>query len=293
MTKVINVTQEQLNKMKYFYQDNLRDNTNQYVFFAVKDAPVTAYTSGKVVFQGGKGLTEYEYWIEFFGMVDDIIEKDIIYYSSSIGSDEVGKGDYFGPLVVCAAYVSNQAMELVRDLGIQDSKKTTDERIIKVAKKIKDEVQYSVMVLNNKKYNDLKNKGYSVVKMMAILHNAAIYNLVHKVHKKVPVYIDQFAEPGVYYHYLKGEKNIYRGANFTTKAESKHSSVAVASILARYKYLAEMDRLSKEVGVVLPKGGGELVDKVIAKIIKEKGETFLYNIGKISFANTEKAKKLL
>lgn len=293
MTKVINVNKEQLNQMKYFYQDNLKDNSNEYVFFAVRDMSITAYSSGKVVFQGNKALAEYENWIIQFNMVDDIIKKDVVYFTSSIGSDEVGKGDYFGPLVVCACYVPQSAMDMVRDLRIADSKARSDERIKTLARKIKDHVKYSVISLSNEKYNDFVNRGFSSVKILAILHNRAISNLVKKVGRKVPVHVDQFAEPGVYFHYLKGQQDVYRDINFTTKAESKHASVAVASILARFKFLYDMDQISKECGIEIPKGAGQKVDEVIAKIIQEKGLDYLATISKISYANTEKGKRLI
>lgn len=293
MTNVLQLTEKQITQMEEFYRDDLKHNANQYILFSVKSASINAYTSGKVVFQGNNAYKEYQYWIQVFGMEEDIANKEAIYFTPSIGSDEVGKGDYFGPLVVCACYVPPKAINKVRDLGIKDSKAVTDEKIKTQAKEIIKHVEYSVMVLNNRKYNDLSKKGYSVVKMMAILHNAAIVNLRKKVPGNVEVFIDQFAEPGVYYNYVKQESSVFRKANFTTKAESKHSSVAVASIIARYKFLDEMDRLSTSVGVELPKGAGEKTDRVIAKIIKEKGQNYLYDIAKVGFANTEKAKKYL
>lgn len=289
MTKVLKVTKKQLETMKYFYQDQLKDAPNEHVYFACSEFSIMAYNSGKVVFQGPKSLPEYDMWIERFDMVDDIIKKETIFFTPSIGSDEVGKGDYFGPLVVCACYVPYEAMQLVRDLRIVDSKARTDERIITLAKKIKDHVTFSVLSLNNRKYNDLVKKGYSSVKIMSILHNQAIINLTNKVKKKVPVHVDQFCEPGVFYNYVKKEPKVYRDIDFTTKAESKHASVAVASILARYKFLYEMDQLSKTVGTEVPKGAGTKVDDLIAKLVQEKGIDYLYDIAKVSFRNTDKA----
>lgn len=278
--------------MESFYRDDLKINTNEHVLFSVNSLSITAYKSGKVVFQGPKAEVEYNMWTDRFGMSEDIAEQEAIFYSSSIGSDEVGKGDYFGPLVVCACFVPESVIPLLRELRISDSKKRTDERIIELAKIIKDKLPHSVQVLDNEKYNDLKDKDYSSVKMMALLHNNAITNVLKRVHGNPNVYIDQFCEPGVYYHYLKGQSNIFRNASFTTKAESKHISVAAASIIARYKYLLEMDKLSEEIGITLPKGGGTQVDETIKTIIKTMGEDTLRRIGKISFRNTEKARNL-
>ncbi len=293
MTNVIKVTKEQMNQMEKFYVDDLKPNANEYILFSVNSASINAYHSGKVVFQGTKAKIEYDMWVKMFGMEDELASKEALYYTSSIGSDEVGKGDYFGPLVVCACYVDDYAMNKVRELRISDSKTRTDERIIKIAKEIINHVKYSVLTLSNEKYNELNKKGMSVVQMMAWLHNKAITSLLSKINKDVDVYIDQFAEPGVYFNYLRGQDNVYRKAHFTTKAESKHSSVACASILARYKFLKEMDRLSSEVGYTLPKGGSRKVDEMIAKIITEKGEAYLNKIGKTSFRNTEKAKAII
>lgn len=291
--KVLKLNNKQLTQMEKFYLDDVRANTNQYVLFQVASSSITAYTSGKVVFQGNNALKEYDMWIKMFGMEEALADQEALFFTSSIGSDEVGKGDYFGPLVVCAAYVSDYAMKYVRELRIADSKSRTDERIKTMAKEIIKHVEFSVLVLNNEKYNELSEKGFSVVKMMAILHNKAITNLKKKVHKNVDVIIDQFAEPAVYYNYVKGQPVIYRDAKFTTKAESKHSSVAVASIIARYKFLEEMDRLSKEVGLEIPKGGGAIVDKVIAKLIKRDGLESLNTIAKTGFRNTQKALALI
>ena len=291
MTNVFKATAEQLNRMETFYRDDLKINSNEHVLFSVNSISITAYKSGKVVFQGPKALVEYNMWLEMFGMAEEVAEKEAIYYSSSIGSDEVGKGDYFGPLVVCACYVPDNVIPYLQELRITDSKKRTDERIKMLAKKIKDKLTYSVLVLDNLKYNELVDKGYSVVKMMAILHNKALLN-VKKKSPKTNIYIDQFTEPGVYYHYVKGEKEVLRNATFETKAESKHISVACASIIARYKYLNEMDRLSEEIGFTLPKGGGKTVDETIKKIIDTLGEDALRQYGKVSFRNTEKAKNL-
>lgn len=293
MTNVLKVTEEQLTQMEKFYIDDVKLNKNEHILFSVTSASINAYKSGKVVFQGSKAFEDYTMWIKMFGLEDEMAIHEAIYYTSSLGSDEVGKGDYFGPLVVCACYIDDYAMNKVRELKIKDSKALSDERIIKIAQEIIHHVKYSVLTLSTDKYNNLSKKGMSVVRMMAWLHNTAITNLLKKIKKEPDVFIDQFCEPKVYYRYLKGQENVYQEANFTTKAESKHSSVACASIIARYKYLKEMDRLSHESGYTLPKGAGKNVDEMIARIIKERGITFLNKLGKTTFKNTEKAKALI
>ena len=47
----------------------------------------------------------------------------------TIGCDEVGTGDYFGPLVVCCAYVPEELISKLQAMGIKDSKALEDPEI--------------------------------------------------------------------------------------------------------------------------------------------------------------------
>jgi ribonuclease HIII len=131
-------------------------------------------------------------------------------------------------------------------------------------------------------------------KMKALLHNQAIGNLLKKLDGTRPeaILIDQFAEPAVYFKHLAGKNAIKERTYFSTKAEGIHLSVAAASIIARYSFLMEMDKLSKEAGMTLPKGAGPLVDEAAAKLIKKHGEAALGHFTKRHFANTQKAVRL-
>lgn len=104
--------------------------------------------------------------------------------------------------------------------------------------------------------------------------------------------IDQFAEPGVYFNHLKGRDIVRERTYFSTKAEGIHLSVAAASIIARYSFLMEMDKLSREAGMTLPKGAGPHVDEAAAKLILKKGASALRTFTKLHFANTQKAQRL-
>ena len=131
----------------------MRDKTPQYAKWQAKDGDtvITLYESGKVVFQGRDANLASDFWIETekinSGNVNvknssnknkektttKVIPK--IYYSSSIGSDEVGTGDFFGPIVVTAAYVSKDKIEELEELGVKDSKKLTDTDILAIVPK--------------------------------------------------------------------------------------------------------------------------------------------------------------
>ena len=214
---------------------------------------------------------------------------------SIAGSDEVGTGDYFGPITVVAAYVKKDQLTLLKEIGVQDSKNLKDPQIVEIAKLIKDIIPFSLLTCDNPKYNTLQAKGMSQGKMKALLHNQAIKHVLAKIDPEQPdaVLIDQFAEPGVFFNYLKGQELFKAKATYlSTKAEGIHLSVAAASILARYAFIQRFDQLSKKAGFTIPKGAGSKVDEAAARLIHEKGLNALNEFTKIHFANTEKAKKL-
>ena len=141
----------------------------------------------------------------------------------------------------------------------------------------------------------MQQKGMSQGKLKALLHNQAINSVLEKMSPEKPdaVLIDQFAQEGVYYNYLKSQANIQReNVYFSTKGESVHIAVAAASILARYAFLLRFEELSKKAGFPLTKGAGPKVDECGAKLIHIHGEDSLTHFVKLHFANTDKAKAL-
>ena len=302
MNHVIDCDNTQVKRIISFYRDYQKEIDNETVlFFAKTDFfSVTVFNSNKVMFQGKGALDEYKMWCTMLELEVEPVEQKskskntkTDYYFPSIGSDEVGTGDFFGPVVVCAAYLSGQDIEFVKGLKIDDSKKITDERIRIIGEQLKDRVKYSMLALHNKKFNEMTEKGYNLNKLKAYLHNSAILQLKKKIKENPPVIVDQFAEENLYFNYLKNERKIYRDITFTTKAESKYASVAVASIIARYAFLQYFDNLSKKSGFELLKGAGKKVDLLTAHIIEEKGEKFLNSIAKTNFVTIDKAKEIL
>ncbi|OEC00160.1 ribonuclease HIII [Lysinibacillus sphaericus] len=276
------------------------------VVFAAKlpDTAITMYKSGKCMFQGGGAEREAARWgssgasatqkASTVGVKGDTLPAGFA-AMSVLGSDETGTGDYFGPITVAAVYVPSSKIELINELGVKDSKMLTDDYMRKIAPDLRAACIHSVLVLRNEKYNALQAKGYSQGKMKAMMHNKALGHTLAKMAPEKPAHIliDQFAERGVYYNYLKNEREIVRdGVLFSTKAEQLHVSVATASILARAAFLKEMDRLSELAGVTLQKGASSKVDALAARIWRGQGEEFLRSITKWHFANTEKARKL-
>ena len=286
----------------------MRDKTPQYAKWQAKDGDtvITLYESGKVVFQGKDADLASDFWITTekinSGKVDvknsstDTKKKEVfvdpkIYHSSSIGSDEVGTGDYFGPIVVTACYVPKEKINELEELHVKDSKKLTDSEILKIVPSIIKIVDYESIILTNKEYNNFYSTDINMNKIKAILHNKVLYKLSSKIKNYDHIIVDQFAEPYVYYNYLKGSSNVVRNITFFTKGEDKHLSVACASLISRYIFIQEFDKLIKEVGINIPKGASDAVDKAGIEIVKKYGFNKLKDIAKLNFKNTDKIKE--
>ena len=286
------------------YYDMREEKTPPYAVFQVKqyDCVVTLYESGKVMFQGLGADIEASMWKDLENHFNDRdIDKETkakeekeddktYYYYDAIGSDEVGTGDYFGPIVVTATLVNKDTRKLLEELKIMDSKKMTDEKILRCAPIIMKKIPYVTFTLSNEKFNDLSNKGFNMNKIKAILHNRVLYELSNKDLSYHKIIVDQFTTPRSYFSYLKQENitdNVTK-ITFLTKGESKHLSVAAASVISRYIFLQEMDKLSKKYGVNILKGASDKVDEVGKQIVKKYGKVELNKIAKINFKNTEK-----
>lgn len=305
--EVIKVSSEEINKMKQHYSKSITSSIPQGGIFLAKvdGCTITAYKSGKVMFQGKNFAKEAGIWnsnssvtINNSSQVSTTKAKNNTLPNnfaslSVLGSDEVGTGDFFGPMVIASAYVDKKHIPLLKELGVKDSKDLTDTQISAIAKQIIQFLPYSLLVLHNKKYNELQQAGNNQGKLKAILHNQALNNTLQKIAPVKPegILIDQFCEPGVYFNYLKGKEIIRENVHFSTKAEGVHIAVAAASIIARHAFVQHFELLSKEVGISLPKGAGAKVDEVAAKLINQNGIGILNNISKLHFANTEKAMK--
>ncbi len=309
---VLQKSTQEIEKMKKHYESYLTEKTPQGGVFAAKtrNCAITAYRSGKVLFQGAGCMEEADKWgKDLAKRASPAVKKTTLKSGASvkglpsnisslscIGSDEVGTGDFFGPITVCAAYVRKEEIALLQELGVQDSKNLNDEKISAIAKQIVKIIPYSLLVLHNEKYNTMQQSGMSQGKMKALLHNQAIGHLLTKIAPEKPevILIDQFAKEEIYYGYLKGQKKIQReNVCFSTKAEGVHTAVAAASIIARYAFVQHFEKLSTEAGFKIPKGAGAQVDVACARLIKEKGKEVLPSFVKLHFANTEKAFKIL
>ena len=307
-TITLKVSENTMNKMNEYFEDKKRLKTPPYAVFQADEADtvVTLYQSGKVVFQGISADIDANLWSQMEKNLNPDKKVDMkiagekkketkknskVYYANTIGSDEVGTGDFFGPIVVTASYVTKENIPFLENLGVKDSKKLTDEQILKITPQIIKKIPYYTMTLSNKEYNE-KRENYNMNAMKAILHNKALLEVTKKYPNYDYIVVDQFAEKYVYYNYLKQTPNIQRNITFITKAEDQCLSVACSAIISRYIFIKEFDKLSKKYNQTLPKGAGPIVDEIGAKLVKKYGTNILNEIAKANFKNTEKIKEL-
>lgn len=310
MTISFKVSDETKSKLNEFYSDLKRDKTPDYATFQAKDGDtvVTLYDSGKIVFQGRDADLASDFWIATEKQVNKNLivnnsdkkkkdkSKEIhidpkIFNSSTIGSDEVGTGDYFGPIVVTGTFVKKEDIPFLKELGITDSKKMTDKKILEVVPELIKKIPYTTFILSNKDYNNW-SRDMNMNKIKAVLHNKVLSDLTSK-YKADYVVVDEFAKDYLYYNYLKDVPNVVRNITFLTKGETKSLSVACASVISRYVFIKEFAKLSESVNTYLPKGASTTVDNKALEIVKKYGFNKLNDIAKLNFKNTEKVKSLM
>ena len=294
MNVVIKVNDEIKEKMIEYYKDKMRDKVIPYVVFQAQeeDTVITLYESGKCKFQGTSADVDAAMWgtaLENTKQRQEEKKKEDEKYfnASAVGSDEVGTGDYFGPIVVTACFVPKEDIEFLKSLGVGDSKKIEDDKILKIAPQIAKRVKYKSVILTNKEYNEKYNKDVNMNKIKAIMHNKVLYQLIHEENPKYDyIIVDEFARSERYYNYLNGINEIQRDITFMTKAEDKNLAVACSSIISRYIFFIYFDKICDNLHIPLPKGAGKDVDTIGEEVVEKYGEEKLKEIAKLNFANT-------
>ena len=289
MNIVIKVDEETKKKMIEYYEDKKREKTPPYAIFQAEeeDTIITLYQSGKAMFQGTSAFVDANMWkAQIDNDKDDIDTTDYL-NTNSVGSDEVGTGDYFGPIVVTSCYVKKDDIDFLKKLGCNDSKKITDEKILKIAPEIIKKIKYKSIILNNEEYNKNYSKENNMNKIKAILHNKVLGSILNEIDEKLDyVIIDEFCKENRYYTYLSDVPNVVKDITFITKAESKNLSVAAASIISRYIFIKEFDKLCDTYHLPLPKGSGKNVDEIGEELVEKYGKEVLDKTAKKNFSNT-------
>lgn len=202
-----------------------------------------------------------------------------------VGSDESGKGDYFGPLVVAAVALRGDEWRAVEVLGAADSKKLTDLRVMSLADDMA-AYPHEAIVINPPRYNELWTKMGSVNRVLAWAHARAIENVLEKAPGAVAAVADQF-----------GDESLIRNALFERGRDvrllqmpraERDPAVAAASIIARATFLRRLEALGRQAGMRLPKGASATVESAARQLVASQGREALGSYAKLHFRTTSR-----
>ncbi|MEL7430900.1 MAG: ribonuclease HIII [Chlamydiota bacterium] len=259
-------------------------STPNYTLFSAKKKGVscTLYTSGSLTVQG----KEKDSFIEFY--LEPEILHDFSYShptanvdkTARIGSDEAGKGDYFGPIVVASVYADQEGIETLIKLGVKDSKTFSDKKVTELAEKIRADFDYEIVRIMPPKYNELYAKFKNLNRFLAWMHTAAIKQLSEKS-RCSKVIVDKFAHESLMDSFFKQAK-LSLDLEQRVRAE-EDVVVAAASIVARSAFLSSLRSLGEPFGKTLPKGASQLVVKTGKEIVRELGIPTLDTLSKNHF----------
>ncbi len=266
INKIIKLIDEQkinhssIIKKEYNYEFNIILNKNNFkvqVYFGKKGV--------KTVIQGNTDSQEYKKISNIISATPkfNFDEKRITEPEEYIGSDEAGKGDFFGPLVIAAVYVNKQTKESLKKIGVKDSKKLSDNQINNLADEIKIicKNNFSLVELTPERYNQFYEKFKNLNKLLNWAHSKAIEELLEKTNCQI-VITDKFSKKKL--DTEENPKNIKINFIQETEAE-KYIAVAAASILARNSFNNWFD-LMKAKGLNLPKGSSIIVKEKASEL---------------------------
>jgi ribonuclease HIII len=251
----------------------------------VEDLVLTCYQSGKLVVQGRNPQPFIDEFLAGLAAGGDPRPAPAI-AGALIGSDETGKGDYFGPLVVAAAFVGEGDREWVERLGVADSKTLSDERMRRMIGAL-ERLDHEIVSLAPQEYNRRYAAMPNVNRLLAVLHAQALAPLVAR-HPGTCVLVDRFASDGALLEDALGERAAVLPVLMQrTKAESE-LAVGAASILARVAFLEGLEECSRACGTDLAKGAGPRVDAAARRVVEIGGRDLLGKVAKLHFRNTAK-----
>lgn len=275
-------------------EGNYRPSTVPYTSIAVKgnECIINLYTSGKCLIQG-KGAEDFVTFV-----LEPMVLKEVsLGYEEELnpeasqphmGIDESGKGDFFGPLVIAAAYIDPDIAKEFKALGVRDSKAIKSDKVSKaMAADIRKILRgrFAMVTIGSEAYNKLYTKIRNVNAMLAWGHARCIENLLEKVPTCPRALSDQFGPTRQIKNALmKNGKKIK--LDQMPKAESD-PAVAAASILARAGFLDALGKLEDQYKVAIPKGASARVQEVAVELISKNGPEVLVQTAKCHFKTTD------
>lgn len=239
---------------------------------------VVLYRSGKLVVQG-KGVEAFrnEHLLELLGPPPARLK------ARTVGADETGKGDYFGPLVVASCALSPEEEPFLDEVPLHDSKTLSDAQCRRAARQLTAVLPHEVIAIGPRKYNELHRSFGNLNALMAWAHARAILAVVDRSGCR-KVVLDRFCDEVLVTRALKA-----RAAELDLEIRPRAEddpAVAAASIVARAAFLDGLEKLGRKVGMKLPKGAGPPVLQAGRKLVARHGEGVLPEVAKVHFKTT-------
>lgn len=202
-----------------------------------------------------------------------------------IGTDEAGKGDYFGPLCVAGVVLDAEGEDRLRSMGVRDGKTLADPTVLSLDGIVRAEYPFAVVALDPEEYNGRYAAIRNLNTLLASLHGEVIEALATKTGCS-RVLTDQFANAGVMLRELK-RRGLRLEFRQNPRAEAE-TAVAAASIVARAEFLRHLEALGPVAGRRLPKGASSEVDSAAREIFRRGGRDALARVAKMHFKTTDK-----
>lgn len=274
--------------------DNYEPVTIPHTTIAVRaeHCSVNLYKSGKCLIQG-KGAEDFI----TFTMEPYVLKRIAIGYDEVLnpdagkphmGVDESGKGDFFGPIVIAAAYIDQELLTTMVKMGVKDSKAiSSDDKALGMGRELRRLLgtRYSVVKIGPAAYNRLYLKMRNVNTLLAWAHARAIENLLEKVPNCPKAISDQFGKKELIEKSLmKNGKNIELIQ--MPRAESD-TAVAAASIIAREQFLLSLKSMTEKYKVKIPKGASAHVREIAVELVKKNDPKILLETSKCHFRTTD------
>lgn len=264
------------------------ERPNVALFAQREQVTLSAYASGKLLLTGGQA-EEYAGVLTGHGLAareSAPVAAAAAPFAPHAGSDESGKGDYFGPLCVATVHVPDAATaNALLQAGVRDSKTVGLQLVGPLSSLVRSRCPHATVVIPPPTYNDLYERIRNLNDLLAWAHARAIEDLLSQT-GTVPVLVDEFAKNVLKRHLMERARKAVVTEQIRGEADV---AVAAASIVARADYLASMAALETRIGHRLPRGAGPGVMQVARELAAERGPEFLREVAKLHFTTTAQA----
>ncbi len=267
-------------------EKSVKNGLQLFVTDGQTQSPVICFANGNALIQGAASplKTQLQTW---WNLQKTLGETRASPFKAHIGTDEAGKGDYFGPLVVAGVFVDEQTALQLRALGVRDSKTLSDTAILSLADEIKrlcSPRHAHVLAYQPTQYNELYQEVQNLNLLLAKAHAQTIQTMQRETQCQYAL-VDQFGPKALVAQALQAA-----GCQITleqrTHAE-EDVAVAAASILARAAFLHDLERLSIESLMELPKGASAPVVAAGRSLVAKSGRDGLGRVAKVHFKLTQ------